>query len=107
MGLIEHDDTDSKRPVLDTIVVGAGFVGLYMLYRLRVLGFNSIVLEAADGVGGTWYWNRYPSARCDVESMAIHTCFLSRLSRIGSGQNTMHPNRRSCPTSTTSLIVYL
>ncbi|HEX3765200.1 MAG TPA: alpha/beta hydrolase fold domain-containing protein [Kofleriaceae bacterium] len=51
---------------LDVVVVGAGFAGLYMLHRLRQLGFRTRVLEAADDVGGTWYWNRYPGARCDV-----------------------------------------
>ena len=53
----------------DVAVVGAGFAGLYMLHRLRNLGFSAVVLEQADGVGGTWYWNRYPGARCDIESM--------------------------------------
>ena len=51
---------------LDAVVVGAGFAGLYMLHRLRKAGFSSTVLEAADDVGGTWYWNRYPGARCDI-----------------------------------------
>lgn len=54
---------------LDAIIVGAGFSGLYMLHRLRQRGFNAKIFEAADGVGGTWYWNRYPGARCDIESM--------------------------------------
>ena len=53
----------------DVAVVGAGFAGLYMLHRLRGLGFSALALEQADGVGGTWYWNRYPGARCDIESM--------------------------------------
>jgi cyclohexanone monooxygenase len=53
----------------DAVVVGAGFAGLYMLYKLRNLGFTAKVFERADGVGGTWYWNRYPGARCDVESL--------------------------------------
>ncbi|MEE1876601.1 flavin-containing monooxygenase [Altererythrobacter litoralis] len=52
----------------DAIVVGAGFSGLYMLHKLRGLGFTAKVIEAADDVGGTWYWNRYPGARCDIES---------------------------------------
>ncbi|HET9626148.1 MAG TPA: alpha/beta hydrolase fold domain-containing protein [Kofleriaceae bacterium] len=51
---------------LDVVVVGAGFAGMYMLHRLRGLGLSARVLEAADDVGGTWYWNRYPGARCDV-----------------------------------------
>ena len=54
---------------VDVIVVGAGFAGLYMLHRLRQSGLSALVLEQADGVGGTWYWNRYPGARCDIESM--------------------------------------
>jgi cation diffusion facilitator CzcD-associated flavoprotein CzcO len=53
----------------DAIIVGAGFGGLAMLNRLRGQGLSVRVLEAGDGVGGTWYWNRYPGARCDVESM--------------------------------------
>ena len=53
---------------LDAVVVGAGFSGLYMLHRLRQLGLRCRVFETGDGVGGTWYWNRYPGARCDSES---------------------------------------
>ncbi|MPY92193.1 MAG: NAD(P)-binding protein [Acidimicrobiia bacterium] len=54
---------------LDAVVIGAGFAGLYMNYRLReTLGMTTQVYEAGDGVGGTWYWNRYPGARCDSES---------------------------------------
>ena len=53
----------------DVVIVGAGFAGLYMLHRARGLGLRAVVFEAGDGVGGTWYWNRYPGARCDVESM--------------------------------------
>ena len=53
----------------DAIVVGAGISGLHLLHRLRELGLSVLVLDRAAGVGGTWYWNRYPGARCDVESM--------------------------------------
>lgn len=53
----------------DAVVIGAGFAGLYMLHRLRLLGLRSHLFEAGDGVGGTWYWNCYPGARCDVDSM--------------------------------------
>lgn len=53
----------------DAIVVGAGFSGLYMLHRLRELGLRARVLEKADNVGGTWLLNRYPGARCDIESI--------------------------------------
>ena len=59
----------SETQDLDALVVGAGFAGLYMLHYLRRLGFTAQVLEAADDVGGTWYCNRYPGARCDIESL--------------------------------------
>ncbi|HYN33867.1 MAG TPA: alpha/beta hydrolase fold domain-containing protein [Ilumatobacteraceae bacterium] len=51
---------------VDVVIVGAGFAGMYQLYRMREAGFSAVVLEAADDVGGTWYWNRYPGARCDI-----------------------------------------
>jgi cation diffusion facilitator CzcD-associated flavoprotein CzcO len=54
---------------LDVVIVGAGFAGMYMLHRARNLGLETRAFEVGDGVGGTWYWNRYPGARCDVESM--------------------------------------
>ena len=66
---------------LDAVVVGAGFAGLYMLYRLRKLGLNARVIEAGDGVGGTWYWNRYPGARCDIESLEYQYGFEDDLPR--------------------------
>ncbi len=53
----------------DVVVVGAGFAGMYLLHRLRGAGFTTRVIEAADDVGGTWYWNRYPGARCDIQSV--------------------------------------
>ena len=53
----------------DAIVVGGGFAGVYALYRLRNLGLTVRVFETGSGVGGTWFWNRYPGCRCDVESM--------------------------------------
>jgi cyclohexanone monooxygenase len=63
----------------DAVVVGAGFAGMYMLHRLRGLGLNARVFEAGGGVGGTWYWNRYPGARCDVESMQYSFSFSEEL----------------------------
>ena len=63
----------------DAVVVGAGFAGLYMLHRLRQAGFRVRVFEAGSGVGGTWYWNRYPGARCDVESMEYSYSFSEDL----------------------------
>jgi cation diffusion facilitator CzcD-associated flavoprotein CzcO len=53
----------------DAVIVGAGFGGLCMLHRLRTMGLRARVFEAGSGVGGTWFWNRYPGARCDIESM--------------------------------------
>ena len=66
-------------PDYDAVVIGAGFAGLYMVYRLREAGFRVLGLEAGDGVGGTWYWNRYPGARCDSESMYYSFSFLPEL----------------------------
>ena len=69
----------TKSPSYDAVVVGAGASGLYMLHRLRELGFSVRVIEAADDVGGTWYWNRYPGARCDIESMTYSYSFSDEL----------------------------
>jgi len=66
-------------PHYDVVVVGAGFAGLVMLYRLRTLGFSARVYEAAADVGGVWYWNRYPGARCDVESLQYSYSFSHEL----------------------------
>lgn len=63
----------------DAVVVGAGFAGMYMLYQLRERGYKAIVFERANGVGGTWYWNRYPGARCDVESLEYSYSFSDEL----------------------------
>lgn len=63
----------------DAVVVGAGFAGLYMLLRLRKLGLKARGYEVGAGVGGTWYWNRYPGARCDVESMQYSYSFSTEL----------------------------
>jgi cyclohexanone monooxygenase len=63
----------------DVVVVGAGFAGMYMLHRARGIGLSVRVFEAGDGVGGTWYWNRYPGARCDVESMEYSYQFSDEL----------------------------
>jgi cyclohexanone monooxygenase len=63
------DNTSATSKDFDVVIIGAGFAGMYMLHRMREMGLKSIVFEAGDGVGGTWYWNRYPGARCDVESV--------------------------------------
>jgi len=64
---------------VDAVIVGAGFAGLYSLYQLRQRGYTTRVFERGDGVGGTWYWNRYPGARCDVESMEYSYSFSEDL----------------------------
>ena len=64
---------------LDMVIVGAGFAGLYMLHKARAMGLSACVIEAADGVGGTWYWNRYPGARVDVESHEYSYSFSPEL----------------------------
>ena len=64
---------------LDAVVIGAGFAGLYMVYRLRADGLSVHGFERGDGVGGTWYWNRYPGARCDSEIMYYSFSFLPEL----------------------------
>src|SRR5436309_2899504 len=64
---------------VDAVIVGAGFAGLYMLHRARALGLSARVFEAGDGVGGTWYWNRYPGARCDSESFYYSYSFSEEL----------------------------
>jgi cyclohexanone monooxygenase len=64
---------------VDALIVGAGFAGMYMLHRLRGLGLSAVIIEAGTGVGGTWYWNRYPGARCDTESMQYSYSFSPEL----------------------------
>ena len=72
--------TDATKPSsLDVVIVGAGFSGLYLLHKLRGMGFSAKVFEAADGVGGTWYWNRYPGARVDIESQEYSYSFSDEL----------------------------
>src|SRR5262249_21381717 len=68
-----------ETPDVDAVVVGAGMAGLYMLYRLLHLGCSVRVFERGSGVGGTWFWNRYPGARCDVESMDYSYSFSAEL----------------------------
>ena len=65
----------------DAVIVGAGFSGMYMLHLLRQRGMSAVVFEAGDNVGGTWYWNRYPGARCDVESINYQYGFSDELQR--------------------------
>ena len=69
----------AQAPELDLLIVGAGFAGLYMLLKARRQGLRARVVEAAAGVGGTWYHNRYPGARVDVQSMEYSYSFDDEL----------------------------
>src|SRR5580698_11412967 len=64
---------------VDVLVIGAGITGIYQLYRAREAGFSALLLEAGAGVGGTWYWNRYPGARFDSESYTYAYLFSKEL----------------------------
>jgi cation diffusion facilitator CzcD-associated flavoprotein CzcO len=72
-------DAGPARETADVVVVGAGFAGMYTLHRLRALGLRAVAFEAGDDVGGTWYWNRYPGARVDVECINYSFSFSSDL----------------------------
>ena len=87
----------------DALVIGAGFSGLYQLLCLRDrLGLSVRLLEAGDGVGGTWYWNRYPGARCNSESHSYAYYFSDELlAGMDLDRSAIRSSRRSCATSTT------
>ena len=75
----EHRRHYADAPDVDAVVIGAGFAGLYMLHRLRDMGLSVRVFERGSGVGGTWYWNRYPGARCDTDSVEYSYQFSDML----------------------------
>src|ERR1017187_9718719 len=75
---------ESPRPgdqdeIVDVVVVGAGVIGIYQLYLAREAGYSVQMIEAGSGVGGTWYWNRYPGARYDSESYTYAYLFSEEL----------------------------
>lgn len=74
-----RNKTESAHIDFDAVVIGAGFGGLYTLYKLRVLGFSVCLFERGSDVGGTWYWNRYPGARCDAPSLQYSYEFSENL----------------------------
>ena len=82
---------------VDVVVVGAGFAGLYTVHRLRGWVFGG-VLEAGDDVGGTWYWNRYPGARCDIPTIDYTYSFDPDWGTSGHGRRSTPPSRRSWAT---------
>ena len=73
------ETVSTKCSHLDAVIVGAGFAGLYALYRLKGMGLSVRLLEEGNGVGGTWFWNRYPGARCDTESLQYSYQFSEAL----------------------------
>ena len=96
---VSATSTDGRRrgQNVDVLIVGAGFSGLYMLHLIRRLGVSVRLLEAGAGVGGTWYWNRYPGARCDVESTDYQYGFDIVSCRSGRGASGTGASRRSSP----------
>ena len=85
-------------PDVDVLVVGAGFAGIYAIHKFRdQLGLSVQGYDAAADVGGTWYWNRYPGARVDIESVHYSYSFDEALSRSGTGQSDFPHNQRSSP----------
>ncbi len=79
MELTRNMNDVKETAIWDVVVVGTGFAGMFMIYKLTQLGLKVLALEEATGVGGTWYWNRYPGARCDVESMEYSFSFSHEL----------------------------
>ena len=81
---------------VDAVVIGAGFSGLYMLHRLRnLMGLSVRAFEAGGGVGGTWYWNRYPGARSDSDSYIYCYSFDGSFGRSGNGASATRSSTRS------------
>src|SRR6185312_10648092 len=82
-GLPRDSSSEPQETDFDIVVIGAGFSGMYALYKLRGLGLRLKGFEAGDGPGGTWYWNRYPGARVDIESMIYSYSFDDTLAGVG------------------------
>jgi len=97
----QHPKPEQTR-AFDAVIVGAGFAGMYMLHRLRGIGLSVRVFEAGSGVGGTWYWNRYPGARCDVESMQYSYQFSEELQQEWVWSERYAPQPEILATPTTS-----
>ena len=81
---VQHTSTETHKTVehVDALIIGAGISGLYQLYRLRELGLAVRVYEAGSGVGGTWYWNRYPGARFMAETIRALNWMSRRRSNL-------------------------
>ena len=91
------EETLADEPEFDAIIVGAGFSGISALYHLTRQGLRVKLYEAADDVGGTWYLNRYPGARCDIESFDYSFGFSRSCSSRGSGPSATRRRVRSTP----------
>lgn len=79
MNYAQQQSKTSQVHDFDAVIIGAGFAGMYMLHSLRDAGFSTKVFEAAEDVGGVWYHNRYPGARCDTESIVYTYLFSEKL----------------------------
>jgi cation diffusion facilitator CzcD-associated flavoprotein CzcO len=102
MGFVDHDagfdaGFDAR---FDAVIIGAGFSGLHMLHELRRLGLRTIVLEMADAIGGTWLVDRYPGARCDIESIEYSYSSSEEIQQDWAWRRRCRRNPRSRPTST-------
>ena len=86
--------TEQDQPQHEAIIIGAGVAGIYQMYRLQELGIEATVLEAADGPGGTWYWNRYPGAASTRRATPMATPSPRNCSRSGSGASTSPASRK-------------
>src|SRR5512140_3017088 len=75
---------DTRSEPYDVIVIGAGFAGMYAIYKFRQLGLRVLAYEKGSDVGGVWYWNRYPGARCDCESYYYSYSFSEELQQAWS-----------------------
>ena len=76
----------------DVVVIGAGIAGLYSIYRMREIGLSVKAYEKGDGVGGTWYWNRYPGAMCDVVgSLAARPSWILHVRCVLCSADDAHP----------------
>ncbi|MBA3741416.1 NAD(P)/FAD-dependent oxidoreductase [Sporichthya sp.] len=85
----DTDEHSAPPQALDVIVIGAGIAGIYAVHKLRGLGFSVQALEAGDGVGGTWYWNRYPGCRVDIQSIEFSYSFSDDIQQSWDWSETM------------------
>ncbi|HIG41045.1 MAG TPA: NAD(P)/FAD-dependent oxidoreductase [Gammaproteobacteria bacterium] len=87
--MTESNSSENQDPILDVLVVGAGFSGMYLVQKLRSLGVSFRVLEQGSDIGGTWYWNRYPGARCDIPTIEYSYSFDPELEQSWDWQELM------------------